>query len=118
MRKIASLALVCFLLSPLSAVSAGQNEWLLGNWVHAYGPVGDMQDTLTFAEEGVFITTESTSGKTIEGVYYVKSDFVQVYMIVQGKISLKLKLAYDSRKDRLYYHSEETGQTSYYTKQE
>jgi hypothetical protein len=117
MRNILRVALIWFLFGPLSAVFAGQNDWLLGNWVHAYGPAGDMQDTLTFAAEGEFITTESASGKTIEGIYYVKSDYVQVYMIVQGKISLKLKLAYDSRKDRLYYHSEETGQTSYYTKQ-
>lgn len=118
MRKIISLVFMLFLFGPLNSVSAEQNEWLLGNWVHAYGPSGDMQDTLTFAEEGEFITTESASGKTIEGIYFVKSDYVQVYMIEQGKISLKLKLAYDSRKDRLYYHSEETGQTSYYTKQQ
>jgi hypothetical protein len=101
----------------MNLVAAGQHEWLVGNWIHSYGPLGDMQDTLTFAAEGEFITTESASGKTIEGIYFVKSDYVQVYMLREGKISLKLKLAYDSRKDRLYYHSEESGETSYYTKQ-
>jgi hypothetical protein len=117
MKRTFGLIVFGLLIGLLNPVFAGQDDWLVGNWIHAFGPVGDMQDTLTFAEAGEFVTTESATGKTIEGIYFVKSDYVQVYMLNQGKISLKLKLSYDSRKDRLYYHSHETDETSYYTKQ-
>ena len=33
-----------------------------------------------------------------------------------GKIFMRLELTYDAKKDKLYYKSESTGSTSYYTK--
>jgi hypothetical protein len=116
LKRIINPAILFLLIFFLSSAYAGPNDWLLGNWIHSYNPDGNAQDVLTFAGEGKFVSTELASGNTQEGIYFVKADYVQVYLVQKGKIVMKLKLSYDTRKDKLYFYSEKTGNTSYYTK--
>lgn len=116
MKRTISLGIILLLIFFFSSAYAGPNDWLFGNWIHTYNPDGNAQDVLTFAKEGKFVSTELASGKLQEGIYFVKADYVQVYLVQEGKIFMKLKLSYDSRKDKLYFFSEKTGNTSYYTK--
>jgi len=99
-----------------ASIFSDDSSWLLGNWLHTYDPDGDTQDRLSFSENGKFITTEVSSGRQISGLYFVKPDVIKINLVEQGKIFMKLDLTYDDKRDRLYYKSDSTGNTSYYTK--
>lgn len=117
MRKnILSVSLVALFCLFSAQSIAGKHDWVIGDWLHTFDPDGDTQDKLTFRSGGRFVTTEVKSRKTIDGMYFVKSDRVQVSLVRNDKIFMKLILTYDENKDRLYYMSEATGNTSYYTK--
>ena len=119
MIKKIGLSVVFILFASVSVASfAADNEWLFGNWLLTYDPDGDIQDRLTFQRGGQFITTEVSSGRQIEGIYTLTQGAVEVTLIQQGKMLLKFDLTYDQGRDKLYYRSNSTGKTSYYTKVE
>ena len=94
----------------------GIDSWIVGNWLHTYDPDGDPPDKLTFSSDGKFVTTEVSSGRQVEGRYTLVQSAIKVDLMQKGKIFMRLELTYDAKKDKLYYKSESTGSTSYYTK--
>ena len=115
-KKLLSCGVLIALSFTCLQVNAESNGWLIGNWQHTYDPDGDTQDRLTFTEEGKFITTEVSSGRRIVGFYLVRSDMVKVNLTHQDKIFMKFDLTFDENKNKLYYKSDKSGNTSYYTK--
>jgi hypothetical protein len=101
----------------LSAPACAEaNSWLVGNWLHTFDPDGDPPDRLTFSADGKFLTTEVSSGRQIEGLYVLTPGVIEVDLIRQGKVFMQLHLTYDVKQNKLYYKSDSTGNTSYYTK--
>lgn len=99
-----------------SITLAASNDWLLGNWQMTYDPDGDTKDVLSFSKGGEFVTTEASSGREIKGIYVLKSDRVDVSLIYQGQVFMKLRLTYDDDKNKLYYNPDNTNDPAYYTK--
>ena len=79
-------------------------------------PDGDTKDILLFSDGGQFVTTEASSGRKIKGMYFVKPGKVQVSLVHQGKVFMKLKLTYKGEKDKLFYNPDNTNDPAYYTK--
>jgi len=110
-------ALAILILAIFSSISvADSNTWLLGNWQMAYDPDGDTKDILTFSPGGQFVTTEASTGRKIQGNYIVKPGEVNVSLVQQGKVFMKLKLTYESSKDKLFYNPDNTNDPAYYAK--
>jgi hypothetical protein len=82
----------------------------------AYDPDGHTKDALSFSKGGEFVTTEASSGRKIKGVYVLKSNRVDVSLIHQGQIFMKLRLTYDDDKNKLYYNPDNTNDPAYYAK--
>ena len=116
MKIIRLLVAFVFLASVSLTVVAGGQEWLIGNWILTFDPDGDTKDRLTFEKDGQFITTKISSGKQYKGIYFIKPGAVKVKIIHNGRILLSFDLTYDENKDKLYFKSNKTGTTSYYTK--
>ena len=117
MIKIIRLLIVCFFLASISFNAiASDKGWLVGDWILTFDPDGDTKDRLTFKNGGQFISTEVSSGKQYKGLYSIKPKVIKVKLIHNGKTFLSLDLTYDEKKDKLYFKSNKTGTTSYYTK--
>jgi hypothetical protein len=118
-KKLWARVALAFLMSFTGSAFASDSNWLLGNWIHTFDPDGDAQsDRLSFSDDGKFVTTEIASGRQIGGLYRVTPGAIKVDLVTQqGKVFMKLDLTYDEKKDRLYYKSDSTGNTSYYTKE-
>ena len=69
---------------------AGNTDWIQGDWLHTYDPDGDTQDRLSFRDGGQFTTTEVSTGKSINGMYFLKGNEVHINLVYQGKIFMKL----------------------------
>jgi hypothetical protein len=106
--------LIILLVSPASY--AQDTDWLIGNWLLTYDPDGDPQDMLTFKQNGEFITTEVSTNRQARGVYLLKSDKVLINLFHNGKMIMSANFTFDDKKDKLYYTSKKTGNTSHYTK--
>jgi hypothetical protein len=115
-KRIIPLIGLLLILGVSSASQAQDNSWLLGNWLLTYDPDNDTQDMLTFKQGGEFVTTEVGTDRQVKGVYFLKQDEILVKLFHNGKIAMSLTLAFDDKKDTLYYTSMNTGNTSYYTK--
>lgn len=114
-RIIPAIGLLMILL--VSPVSHAQDaDWLIGNWLLTYDPDGDPQDMLTFKQGGEFITTDVSTKRQVRGMYLLKSDEVQINLFHNGKMVMSANLTFDEKKDKLYYTSRQTGNTSHYTK--
>ena len=100
----------------ISCTSEKDTAWLNGEWLHTYDPDGDSDDILSFTSDGEFITTEVSSGKKIKGTYTLEPKVIKVELINKGRVFMKLDLTYDENKDKLYYKSKDTGNTSHYTR--
>ena len=117
MRKTTALFLFLFILLFFpTLLLASDSRWLLGKWVHTYDPDGDSKDVLTFGEEGRFYTTEVSTGREYEGKYYLLDGEIKINLYHQGRLFVILKLTHDENKDKLYFTSTNTDNTSYYTK--
>jgi hypothetical protein len=81
-----------------------------------YDPDGDTEDRLHFLEGGEFVATEPSSGQAYRGMYVVRTDHIKVNLVHEGRIFASLQLTFDENKDKLYFESAETGNTSHYTK--
>jgi hypothetical protein len=113
---IKRIIFVLVLLLASNITFAASNDWLLGDWQMTYDPDGDSKDVLSFSKGGEFVTTEASSGRKIKGMYVLKSDRVDVSLIHQGQIFLRLRITYDNDKNKLYYNPDNTDDPAYYTK--
>ena len=94
--------------------SAADSSLLLGKWFHTYGPDGDTLDLLSFKESGKFVTTEVSPKRQIKGVYFMKKNLIKINLIYKGSIFSIIKLTFD--KNKLFYFSSDTGNSSDYIK--
>lgn len=109
---------VLIYLSISNIALAGSNDWLLGKWQMTYDPDGDTKDVLSFSKGGEFVTAEASTGREIKGMYVVESDRIDISLIHQGQIFMKLQLTYDGSKNKLYYNPDNTNDPAYYTKRQ
>lgn len=117
MRKKIALYVLVLAVSLLSSqVIADEQQWIKGRWIHTYDPDGDVQDILTFGQDGRFMTKEVLTGRELEGKYYLMDGVIKINLYVDGQLFVILEMTHDEKKDRLYFTSKNTGNTAYYTK--
>lgn len=106
---------ICLLF--ISGIAFSQEKpWIEGKWLHTFDPDGDTQDEIQFFIDGKFKTVEASSGKSFTGTYILEKESVKINLVHQGQVFFSLKLTFDAERDKLYLYSEETGNTSYYTR--
>jgi len=110
------LIFVIWLFAVSNCVFSQDEVWIEGKWIHTFDPDEDIQDVLEFFKDGRFKTIEPSSGRSFEGTYVLEKEAVIVSLVHQGEVFFKLQLTFDEKKDKLYLYSEETGNTSYYTR--
>jgi hypothetical protein len=115
-KRITPVVVLLLVLFVSSASYAQDNDWLIGSWLLTYDPDSGTQDMLTFKNGGEFVTTEVATNRKVKGMYFLKSDKILVKLVQNGEIFVTLNLTFDEKRDKLYYKSMNTGNTSHYTK--
>ena len=109
--------LFLFVFSLISTESYSQNkDWLIGNWELTYDLDGDTKDIISFDDRGKFRTTEVSSGRSLEGIYFIKDQKIKISLVHAGKTFMKIDLSFDKNRDKLFYYSSDSETASYYTK--
>ena len=116
MKKALLVILILVTGSLTTATTYASDDWLLGEWILAHDPDGDTQDKITFLPKNKFVSTELSTGRTVDGMYFLRSDKVKISILNRGKIVSNLELTFDNTGDKLYLKSDVTGSTSYYEK--
>ena len=114
--KLTRIILITLLLIMSNAIYSQEKIWIEGKWLHTFDPDGDAQDEIQFFAGNKFKTVDVSSGKSFQGTYVLEKGQVKINLIHEGQIFFRLKLTFDNKRDKLYYYSEETGNTSYYTR--
>ena len=114
--KLAKVTLFALLLIINGETFSQEKVWIEGSWLLTLDPDNDTQDEIQFLTGGRFKTTEVSQSKSLDGRYSLEKESVKIDLFHEGQVFYTLTLTYDEKRDKLYYYSEETGNTSYYTR--
>lgn len=92
---------------------AGQNDWLIGDWVLCKNPDKSPRDTLRFQPDGTG-QVMSAKGNT-ELVYRVRGTRLEILANAKG-YAIPITLTIQSGRDVLEAHDEDTGSVTTYVR--
>lgn len=89
-----------------SSVSAQNDEWLLGNWLHLGVKDPSKTELITFLENGKVMYKAAFVEENMHGVYEVNGNNIAVEILVNGIVPLPMNLKIGEKKRVLYFYNE------------